>query len=74
MVEQRIAGHRHQYGIALRRAEQLEEQRIGLARAGGEDDALRSGVDATAGIVTRDCAARLEQAERRRLVSQGLGR
>ena len=40
MLEQRIAGLRHQHGVA-RIAQQLEQPRVGLAGAGGQDDLRR---------------------------------
>ena len=46
MIEQRIARRRHQHPIAGRRAQQLEQQRVGLAGARGQDDPIPGREDA----------------------------
>ncbi len=69
VVEQRIARPRHQHLVA-RIGQQLEEQRVRLARAGGEDDAIGGSGDAAPRVVGGDGLPRLRQAERLRLVLQ----
>ncbi len=70
MVEERIARDGNHHGGAVGLAEQLEEQRIGLARAGGEDNALGVDLDAATSVVARDRATRVEQSEGLRVVPQ----
>ena len=69
VLEQRVARHRHQHLVAGV-AEELEEERVGLARAGREDHARR--VDRSAGGVDPlgDRLAGARQAERMRVVAQ----
>ena len=64
MLEQRIAGNRHEDGVARRRAQQLEQERVGFAGARGEHDAVGRGPDTTAGVVADHRLPRGEQSER----------
>ncbi len=72
VIEERVARHGHQHGIAAWSAQQLEEQRIGLARARREDEAVGIDLEAAAREVTGHGAAGAEQAERLRLVLERL--
>ncbi len=69
VLEQRIAGAGHQHLVA-RVAQQLEEEAVGLARAGGQDDAGGIEVDAVPEGVERHRLTRHQQAARRRVVAQ----
>jgi hypothetical protein len=60
VIEERVARARHEDFVAGV-AEQLEEQRIGVARARREHDVLGRDGDALPQVIARDRLARLEQ-------------
>jgi hypothetical protein len=72
VIEQRIARRRHHHGVSGIVAEQFEQDRVGLARAGRQHDALRGHADAAARVVAGHRRARGRKAQRRRFVAQGL--
>ena len=63
VLEQRVARRRHEHLVA-RVAEQLEEQRVRLARAGGQHDAIARHAHAAAAEIAHHRVARGRQAER----------
>ena len=69
VVEERIARARHEHFIALV-AEQLEQQRIRLAGAGRQGDAIRRHRHALSGVLARHRLARGRSSEGARLVRQ----
>ena len=72
VLDERVTRPRGEHHIA-RIAEQLEEQRVRLARAGRNDRALRRDRHAAPREVVRDGGARHRQAECARLVHERLG-
>ena len=68
VLEQRIAGRRHQDRVATRRARQLEQQRVCLARARRQDDAIRGDAKTTPRVIGGHRLARARQPERTRLI------
>jgi len=68
MIEQRIARRRHEHGVTMRRAEQLEEQRVGFAGTCRQHDAIRSNRDAAPRVVAGDRLAGTPQASGMRLI------
>ncbi len=69
VFDQRVARARRQHNIA-RVAQQLEQQRVSLARAGRQDDPVRGYRDATTREVVRYRLPCREQPERLRVVAQ----
>ena len=69
-VEERIARPRHQHAVAGI-AQQLEQQRVGLAGAGGEDQVAGVDGEAALGVARGDGAPGLRQALRRGFVGGG---
>jgi hypothetical protein len=58
VVEQRVARNRYQHVVSMRFAQQLEEQRVRFARAGGQQHVFRSNADAAAIVLARNRRAR----------------
>src|SRR5262245_41062024 len=68
MLDQRVAWPRRQHNVA-RVAKKLEQQRVSLARAGGQDDSLRRYPRMALEVVC-DCLARRHEPERFRFITQ----
>ncbi len=71
-VEERVARLRDQ-DFAARIAEEAEEEAVGLAGAGGEDDLAGIEDDAVVGVIAANSLTCAKQASGLRIVVQGLG-
>jgi hypothetical protein len=74
VIEERITGHRHEHLVSARRAQQLEQQRVGFAGARGQHDAIRIDGNAASRVIGSHRLSRLCQPKGRRIVDERVSR